>query len=115
MTGDQGIVLTTRDGGETWEQQASGTEHDIEGVVLGADGRLYAITCCPKPEAHLTQKLDQLLISEDQGRTWSAEPIQTPNTANSGRPSWGMAATPTDIVIVGDGNLVVRHSVDGCG
>ena len=38
IVGDNGIMLTTIDGGKKWEQQDSGTENDLYGLALSPEG-----------------------------------------------------------------------------
>lgn len=89
IVGSKGVVLTSVDG-QSWEPGHGAGTADINDVVIGPDGRLYAV--CSSSE---------LLISDDGGRTWIVrqsklrEPLHSVCTTKSGQ-----------LFVAGDNGLV---------
>jgi len=59
VVGSGGLILRTQDGGQSWRQSDSGTQEDINQVMLGPKGILFAVA-----------NHGLLLTSSDGGATW---------------------------------------------
>jgi peptide/nickel transport system permease protein len=97
ITGDDGTLLFTGDGGVTWTQQDTGTNADFtsiefadesEGVVVGSSGTILATT--------------------DGGSSWFAAESGTESTLNS-----VSYASPSRVWAVGDSGTVLRSDNGG--
>ena len=91
-------VAHSYDGGRTWPMSSlaaeeDGLEHDEPSVIPLADGRLV---CVMRENVHTTRP-SHYVISEDEGRTWSA-PRPTPLYGD--RPAGG---------VLGSGRLLVTY------
>lgn len=66
--GDDGLILHTIDGGQTWERQASGTRANLRGVHFLSPFIGYVVGEEALPETSLTSGV--LLMTRDGGATW---------------------------------------------
>ncbi|MCS7166084.1 MAG: YCF48-related protein [Gemmatales bacterium] len=66
--GDDGLILHTIDGGQTWERQPSGTRAHLRAVQFLSPFVGYVVGEQPLPETPLT--VGVLLMTRDGGATW---------------------------------------------
>ena len=69
--GGRGTILHTRDGGDTWEEQASGTDFVLEDVVFLDRRHGWAVGGWPRDYAvAIYGGMGVILATDDGGRTW---------------------------------------------
>jgi len=100
VTGQNGLLLKTSDGGETWEQKDSGTDLNL--------GKIQFIT----PQiGFVTGANGHLIKTEDGGETWELKSIEGVGTI------WGMSFVNEDLFFLSgldlDLNSIIIKSTDG--
>ena len=118
-----GIYITT-DSGNTWQKLLSVTGTDTTGspVTFDSDSALYIkiATTATRPNSIYAfisgavnkQPTNQLLVSADGGRSWTA---QTVNSVDAVQPWWNLyiAVDPGNANVIYVGTLDINKSTDG--
>lgn len=92
--GDDGLVITSRDNGITWDQQKSGTAEDLAGVALHSTTLI------------VVGAKGTILTSTDYGTTWTAR------TSGTSKDLRAVASDGTNMVAAGRGGVILS-SGDG--